>query len=199
MIEQTRHTKMQLKRLKRGIIFIALVASLGFGSSIAAPFDDLSERHKQLIEELVDLTGEMPAFREKVRQHYHELIFVPTEKMFMGTILENDPQARKVMNDAIDSSLDRAFDEEPAIKYVHYQSFGSAHYSETELEELVEFYRTKVGRKTMESMSELFKAWEEGRNRWAVSIRSTVKDEVKQRLNEYHQQRIAAQTASGPN
>lgn len=179
------------------LIFVQLIISLFcFSFSYAAPFDELTDRHKQLIEELVALTGEMPLFREAVREHYHAHVFIPTEKMFVGSILENDLQARNIMNSAIDSVLNQEFDEGISIKYVHYQSFSTS-FTENELLELIKFYRTDIGKRTMDSMTELFMDWKENRERWAVSLRSKVRNEVKLRLNKYHDQRLAKESAMG--
>lgn len=177
---------MSLKYL-RYFIFISI--SMVWITSVASPFEHLTDKHKQLIEEFVDTTGKMGPFRDEVRKHYHELVFIPTEKMFAGTILENDPRARDVMNEAIDKVLNEAF-EEPSLDFVHYQIF-SEKYSEPELEELIKFYRTDVGKKALDSDSALFEQWEKQRYKWAISLRQRVKDEVRKDLNAYHDKQLA--------
>lgn len=180
--------------LKSLLIFSLFSASVGTSSSEEL----LAETHKALIEELVRLVGDMAEFRQEVRAYHHELMFLPVDKMFVGTILENDPEALKVMRDTIDSIIDWEFSEGDSLKKIHYQSFATD-ISEDELRALITFYRTDLGKKVLGTKTGLFKEWETNRNIWARSLQSDIRRKVGRRLNEYHKNKLEQIKDSGEN
>ena len=150
---------------------------------------NLSERKVQLIDELVSLTDEMDAFQTQVRDYYYEFMFISVDKMFVGTILENDPNALRIMRESIDDVIDWEFTEGTNLKRVHYLSFGAG-MTVQELEELIEFYRTDVGRKVLSGNAGIFKEWKKNRNDWAKSLHSPIRRKTKLRLNEYYEKQL---------
>ncbi|MEM7468455.1 MAG: DUF2059 domain-containing protein [Pseudomonadota bacterium] len=157
--------------------------------SWAGPLDHLSETHKELILEFVNETGYIGPFKKEVRKHYHELIVVPTLNSLQGSIFEKDAKPRELMDEAIDSFLAQAF-EEPSLEFVHYQIF-SQYYNETEIRELLTFYRTDIGKKTLDQESQLFEDWQKQRYKWAVGLRQRVNDAVAEKLDPYIAGRLA--------
>lgn len=175
--------------------FICLLLIFLFWADLCAePIARITAEKKRLIEELVLLTGEIGPFREQVRRHYHEELFVPTEKMFKGTLLENDPHARDIMNNAIDSVLAHQFDSAAGLKNVHHQSFAP-HFDEQELIGVIEFYRTPAGKKAFSTMGNLFEQWKNNRNQWALSLRAEIRQAIKEQLDAYYKNKLG--TVSG--
>lgn len=167
-----------------------LIIGLFCASTVTFPSEEqLSESHKALIEELVALVGDMETFKVEVRNYHHELMFLPVEKMFAGTILEDDPEVLEVMRETIDSVIDWEFSEGTSLKKIHYQSFATD-ISENELQALITFYRTDLGKKVLGTKAGLFKEWETNRNIWGRSLQSDIRRKVGQRLDEYHKRKL---------
>ncbi len=168
------------------VFSISLITTL---PAAVSSTESLSENHKILIEELVSLVGDMDAFQQDVRDYHHKLLFLPAKKMFNGTILENDPEALNIMRESIDSVIDWEFSEGTALKKIHYQSFATD-ISEDELQALVSFYRTDLGKKVLSTKAGIFREWETNRNIWAKSLHGDIRRKAKQRLEEYHQEKL---------
>lgn len=156
---------------------------------VAAADDSLSENHKLLIQELVSLSGEMRDFEQSVKDYYHEFIFIHVDQMFIGTILENDPNAILTIRKAIDDAVEWEFTEGAGLERVHYLSFGSDN-SEQELEEIVALYKTPIGKKILNSNAGVFKEWATNRNIWAKSLHSTIRRKAKVRLEKYYERKL---------
>lgn len=172
------------------LTIIGFIATNLFSHQLAAvSVEEMSAEHKRVIDEFVEQTGVLELFRQDVKAHYFELLAVPTLKQLEQSDFKDDPNPKVLMEAGIDDALEKAF-KAPSLQFLHYQVFGKA-YSKEEVEELLIFFKTDVGKKTLEKDSQLFEDWKKQRNKWAVSLRQNVKDAIDEKLTPYLEQQLA--------
>lgn len=140
--------------------------------------EELTDEKKQLIDEFLSLTGG-DRMGELFARYY-------IQEISMDVLKQNpdiDKRAFTIIEQEVNGVIRQAVDNDRAILELSYPIYHK-YLSSADIVELIRFYRSPIGQKTMELLPTISKEAMQAGETWGRSLGPAIQQRIQQRLNQ---------------